>query len=155
MGTNFVDVMAHAMYSDTLNQQFRRSMKRMFGQVWYERKPTSLKMDKLEKIIWRKKKVHSINGQRRNPKVTSIISGIDPKTNHYFDCGWFEWPDHTTAVEWRRNRFAIASNATSAAIKLNTAPRTTKKKEVKKDTKKKTVNSKEIRKNLPRQTAQV
>ena len=62
MRTNFVDVMAHAMYSDTLNQQFRRSMKRMFGQVWYERKPTNLKMDKLEKIIWREKKVHSING---------------------------------------------------------------------------------------------
>ena len=65
MRTNFVDVMAHAMYSDTLNQQFRRSMKRMFGQVWYERKPTNLKMRKMGemgKIIWREKKVHSING---------------------------------------------------------------------------------------------
>ena len=49
MRTNFVDVMAHAMYSDTLNQQFRRSMKRMFGQVWYKRKPTNLKM-----VNWRR-----------------------------------------------------------------------------------------------------
>ena len=50
------------MYSDTLNQQFRQSMKRMFGQVWYERKPNHLEMGKLEKIIWREKKVHSVNG---------------------------------------------------------------------------------------------
>ena len=92
---------------------------------------------------------------RKNPNVTHIISGIDPKTNHFFDGQGFEWPDVDTAVKWRRNRSAIASNTTSAAIKLNTALRMTKKKEAKKDTMKKTVNSKEIRRTLPRQTAQV
>ena len=48
--------------SDTFNQQFRQSMKSKFCQVWYEKKPTHLKMDKLEKVIWCKKRIHSING---------------------------------------------------------------------------------------------